>query len=139
MSQMIASGRTVRSNRVRQVGTSGREQRAFSRRRLFKGGAIALLGGAAPNIIIPKRTRAQQKTLKVLRWKHFVPSFEQWFTESYIREWGARNDTQVIVDNVGTADIVSYAQAEAEAQRGHDPSFLAKTSGRIRRSRNRPP
>jgi multiple sugar transport system substrate-binding protein len=126
MSQMIVSRRTVRSNRVRQVGPSGRDQSALSRRRLLKGGAMALLAGAAPSLIIPERARAQQKTLKILRWKHFVPSFEQWFTETYIKEWGAKKDTQVIVENVGTADIVSRAAAEAEVQRGHDLVLMLK-------------
>jgi multiple sugar transport system substrate-binding protein len=70
--------------------------------------------------VIPSRARAQQKTLKILHWKHFVPSYDEWFNETYVKEWGAANDTQVIVDNVGFADLTRFAKTEVEAQRGHD-------------------
>jgi multiple sugar transport system substrate-binding protein len=114
-------------NHIGERSTAGKEKSSLSRRRLLRAGtAAALFAGGAPSIIIPWRARAQQKTLKILRWKHFVPSFEQWFTETYIKEWGAKNDTQVIVENVGTADIVSHAAAEAEVQRGHDLVLMLK-------------
>ena len=71
-------------------------------------------------MIIPARTRAQQKTLKILHWKHFVPSYDEWFNETYVKEWGEANDTHVIVDNVGFADITRFAKTEIEARRGHD-------------------
>jgi multiple sugar transport system substrate-binding protein len=115
----------VRSNRVQQVSTSGKEKSALSRRRLLKaGGAAALVAGAAPSVIIPRRARAQQKTLKILQWKHFVPSYDEWFNETYVKEWGEQNDTKVIVDNVGLGDIGARAAAEAEARQGHDLVML---------------
>ena len=90
-----------------------------SRRRLLKaGGSAALAAGLAPNI--PGPAKAQQKTLKILQWKHFVPSYDEWFNKTYVKKWGEQNDTQVIVDNVGFADIGRLAKAEGEAQRGHD-------------------
>jgi multiple sugar transport system substrate-binding protein len=96
-----------------------------SRRRLLKaGGSAALAAGVAPNIIIPGRAKAQQKTLKILQWKHFVPSYDAWFNDTYVKEWGKRNDTQVIVDNVGLGDIGARAAAEAETQQGHDLVML---------------
>jgi multiple sugar transport system substrate-binding protein len=55
-----------------------------------------------------------------MRWKNFVPGFEVWFNETFIKEWGEDNDTQVIVDNVGLGEINGLAAAEAEAQEGHD-------------------
>jgi multiple sugar transport system substrate-binding protein len=117
----------VSSNQIHEVGRTGTGKSALSRRRLLKaGGAAALLAGGVPGITLPDRPQARQKTLRILRWKHFVPSFEEWFSETYIQEWGAQNDTQVIVDNVGTADIESHAEAEADAQRGHDLVFSLK-------------
>jgi multiple sugar transport system substrate-binding protein len=114
-------------NHIDGIGTLGPGKSILSRRRLLRaGGAAAVLAGGAPSIIIPERARAEQKTLKILRWKHFVPSFEEWFTETYIKEWGAQNDTRVIVDNVGTADIESHATAEAKAHDGHDLVFSLK-------------
>ena len=92
----------------------------MSRRHVLKaGGAAALAAGVAPSII-PGRARAQQKTLKILQWKHFVPSYDAWFNDTYVKDWGEQNDTQVIVDNVGFADITRLAKSEVEAERGHD-------------------
>jgi multiple sugar transport system substrate-binding protein len=113
------------SNRTHQVGTRGTRKSALSRRRMLKaGGAAALLAGGAPSIIIPGRARAQQKTLKILQWKHFVPSYDEWFNKTYVKEWGETNGTQVIVDNVGLGDITARAAAEAAAQEGHDLVML---------------
>lgn len=55
-----------------------------------------------------------------MRWKNFVPGFETWFNETFVREWGAENDTEVIVDNVGLGEINGLAAAQAEAREGHD-------------------
>jgi multiple sugar transport system substrate-binding protein len=92
-----------------------------SRRRLLRvGGAAALAAGVAPNIILSGRARAQQKTLKILQWKNFMLGYDQWFNETFVKQWGERNDTRVIVDNVGLADLSHRGRAEAEARRGHD-------------------
>jgi multiple sugar transport system substrate-binding protein len=100
-----------------------------SRRDLLKtAGSTALAAGVAP-AIIPGRARAQQKTLRILHWKHFVPSFDEWFNETYVKEWGEANDANVIVDNVGFADITRLAKAEAEAGQGHDlVMFISPTA-----------
>jgi multiple sugar transport system substrate-binding protein len=95
-----------------------------SPRNLLKSaGSAALAAGVAPSII-PGRARAQQKTLKILQWKHFVPSYDEWFNKTYVTEWGEANDTNVIVDNVGLGDINGLVTAEATAQRGHDLVML---------------
>jgi multiple sugar transport system substrate-binding protein len=93
---------------------------AVSRRNLLKAGSVALAAGVAPSIINPRHARAQQKTLRILQWKHFVPSYDEWFNKTYVKKWGEQNDTQVIVDNVGFADITRLAKSEVETQRGHD-------------------
>ncbi|MDX1486886.1 MAG: extracellular solute-binding protein [Acidiferrobacterales bacterium] len=91
----------------------------FSRRTFIKAaGAGALATTLGPAIIIPGR--AAKNTLKILQWNHFVPGYDKWFNETYIKEWGAKNDTEVIVDNVGLATLNSRAAAEVSAQKGHD-------------------
>lgn len=55
-----------------------------------------------------------------MRWKNFVPGFETWFNETFVKEWGEQNDTRVIVDNVGLGEVERLAAAEADAQQGHD-------------------
>jgi multiple sugar transport system substrate-binding protein len=114
-------------NRIHEVGATGTRESELSRRRLLKaGGAAALFAGGAPSIITPARARAQQKTLKILQWKHFVPSYDEWFNGTYVKEWGEKNATHVIVDNVGVADIDKLAKAEVEAEQGHDLVLFIK-------------
>ena len=60
------------------------------------------------------------KTLKILQWSHFVPGYDRWFNNTYTKEWGKKNDTEVIVDNINLALIESRAAAEVSAQKGHD-------------------
>ena len=96
-----------------------------SRRDLFKrAGSAALAAGVGSSSIIPRRARAQQRTLKILQWKHFVPSYDEWFNETYVKEWGEANDTEVIVDNVGLGDITKHVAAEAQTKHGHDLVML---------------
>ena len=90
----------------------------ISRRQLLTtAGSMALVAGFP---LVPKRARAQPKTLKIMQWRHFVPRFDPWFNETFAKEWGEANDTQVIVDNVGYGEIATRAAAEIQAQRGHD-------------------
>lgn len=90
-----------------------------SRRSFIKAaGAGALATTLGPAIIIPGR--AAKKTLKILHWNHFVPRYDKWFNETYTKEWGAKNDTEVIVDNISIAAINARAAAEVSAQKGHD-------------------
>jgi multiple sugar transport system substrate-binding protein len=70
--------------------------------------------------LIPGRAAAQPKKLRILRWKNFVPGFETWFNDTFIREWGEKNSTDVIVSNVGLGEITRIAEAEAKAKQGHD-------------------
>jgi hypothetical protein len=85
---------------------------------------VSLGAGVGPAIIIPGRARAQQKTLKILQWHHFIPEFDRWFNDTYVKEWGEKNNTRVIVDNVGMTSLHSRAAAEIAAQKGHDIFFF---------------
>jgi multiple sugar transport system substrate-binding protein len=48
------------------------------------------------------------------------PGYDKWFNNTYTKEWGKKNDTEVIVDNINLALIESRAAAEVSAQKGHD-------------------
>jgi multiple sugar transport system substrate-binding protein len=64
---------------------------AVSRRALIKAaGSAALVAGVGASIIVPGRARAQQKTLKILQWNHFVPGYDKWFNNEYVKEWGKK-------------------------------------------------
>jgi multiple sugar transport system substrate-binding protein len=49
---------------------------------------VALAAGVGARIIVPGRASAQQKTLKILQWKHFVPGYDKWFNDIYRRGMG---------------------------------------------------
>ena len=83
-------------------------------------GAGALATGLGANIIIPGRAGAAKKTLKILQWVHFVPAYDEWFNKKFAPEWGKKNDTEVIVDNIGIAGVNARGAAEISAQKGHD-------------------
>jgi len=95
------------------------KQKSFSRRDFIKASGAAALGTGA-SAMVPRRVRAQKKTLKILQWSHFVPGYDEWFNNTYVKEWGEQNDTNVIVDNVGMTSLRSRAAVEISARKGHD-------------------
>src|SRR5262250_3030597 len=101
--------------------------------------AGALATGLGAPFIVPQRSygASAKKRRKILQWVHFVPAFDKWFNEKYVKEWGDKNNTEVTVDNIGIAGLTARAAAEVSAQKGHDlflfnwpPPFLRGTSGR---------
>lgn len=82
-------------------------------------GAAGLAAGLGP-YIVTGRSRAATRTLKILQWSHFVPAYDTWFDNTYTKEWGRKNGTEVIVDHVGITALNSRAAAEVSAQQGHD-------------------
>ena len=95
--------------------------RKISRRKFVKltGGAAAAAGFTSA-FLFPQRALAQQKTLKILQWSHFVPGYDKWFDNTFTKEWGAKHNTNVIVDHIAIAEINARAAAEVSAKRGHD-------------------
>jgi multiple sugar transport system substrate-binding protein len=98
---------------------------SVTRRHVLKSaGSAALL--TATSSVVPRPAKGQRNTLRIMQWKHFVPAYDKWFNETYLKSWSKLNDTNVIVDNIGVADIDSRARAEAEAGRGHDLVLFIK-------------
>lgn len=90
----------------------------INRRRLVKALGAAALAGP---LIMPKFALAEKKhKLRILQWTHFVPAFDTWFDREFVSQWGDANDTDVVVDHVGMTSLISRAQAEVNAQKGHD-------------------
>jgi multiple sugar transport system substrate-binding protein len=94
-----------------------------TRRRFILQGARLVAASAAAAAVGPtvftRGAGAADKTLKVLQWSHFVPSYDKWF-DPWAKEWGAKRGVEVTVDHVGFADVVPRATAEVAAQAGHD-------------------
>ena len=88
----------------------GMDRRAF----------VATTTGAAAALALPTiRIKRQQKTLKILQWSHFVPSYDVWF-DQYAKDWGTAQGAEVTVDHINLAELVTRANAEVAAQQGHD-------------------
>ena len=90
-----------RRDPLRRGPRSGSGARGLSRREFVRtaaslaAGAVALSCGSEH----PAASRAR-RTLKILQWSHFVPGYDEWFDHHYTKEWGARHDTEVIVDHM---------------------------------------
>jgi multiple sugar transport system substrate-binding protein len=78
-------------------------------------GAAASLGP----FIHPRPARAA-RTLRIMQWHHFVLSYDNWFYDTYVKEWGQANDVEVIVDRVAFPSLPNRAEAEVAAKKGHD-------------------
>jgi multiple sugar transport system substrate-binding protein len=76
------------------------------------------LGGA--NLITPGRARAAGKSLKILQWAHFVPSYDTEFFDPFAKGWGEATGVEVTVDHIGLAEIPARTAAEIAAGEGHD-------------------
>ncbi len=94
----------------------------LSRRRFIQAAGLGA-AGLSSGILIPKYALGQKKpskTLKIAQWSHFVPAFDEWFNKQYTKEWGAKHDTEVTVDNIAATAINARGAAEVAAQKGHD-------------------
>jgi multiple sugar transport system substrate-binding protein len=97
-------------------------------RRAGVGSLLIVYGGALPKTAVagvPKfRHRELAGTLRIIQWSHFVPAYDKWFDDIYVKRWGEANDTEVVVDHINQADIPARAAAEVAAQSGHDLFFF---------------
>jgi len=95
--------------------------RTMTRREMIKTtGTAALAAGIGPAFLFPERAAAQQKTLKILQWAHFVPAWDEWFDKHYVVEWGEKNNVHVVSDHINLVDLGARAAAEVSARKGHD-------------------
>src|SRR5437016_14660813 len=99
--------------------------RKISRRKFVKltGGAAAAAGFTSA-FLFPQRALAQQKTLKILQWTHFVPGYDKWFDNTFTKEWGAKHNTNVTVDHIASREINARAAREVSAEAGHEPLMV---------------
>jgi multiple sugar transport system substrate-binding protein len=82
----------------------------------FAASAAAL----GPFFLFSPRILASGKTLKIAKWAHFIPEFDDWFVKVMSAEWGTQNDTKVAVDLIPREQIRDRALAEVKAGKGHD-------------------
>src|SRR5919204_3525610 len=103
---------------------------ALTRRDLVKRGAagafaVSMFGGLAERahaVAGPLKFKNRQLSgdLKILQWAHFVPAYDQWFDNTWTKQWGEKNDVDVKVDHINNALLYATASSEVAAQSGHD-------------------
>jgi multiple sugar transport system substrate-binding protein len=106
---------------------TGREQTLTRGQLLKKAGAGALALGAAgagtPYAFAgPLRYKGRWLSgdLTIIQWVHFVPSYDDWFDNTWCKQWGEKNDVQVKVEHINNTLLDTRAAAEVAAQSGHD-------------------
>jgi multiple sugar transport system substrate-binding protein len=102
----------------------------LSRRDLLRRGtagafAVSMFGGLGERSLAfagPLRYRHKQLAgdLRILQWAHFVPDYDKWFDNVWIKQWGEKNDVDVHVDHINNALLFSTGSSEVAAQSGHD-------------------
>jgi multiple sugar transport system substrate-binding protein len=96
-------------------------KRRYSRREFLKQAGIGAAGLAAGPAILNTAfaQTSGRRSLRILQWSHFVPTHDKWY-DQYAKEWGEKNNVDVIVDHIGLADLRSTFASEVAAGKGHD-------------------
>jgi multiple sugar transport system substrate-binding protein len=119
------------------------EQQGLTRRDLVRRGAagafaVSMFGGIAERAssfpgVLKHRHRQLKGSLSIMQWAHFVPNYDQWLDNTYVKQWGEKNDVEVKIDHINNALLPATAASEVAAQKGHDlfqflfpPSALEK-------------
>jgi multiple sugar transport system substrate-binding protein len=104
------------------------DERKLSRRDLLKKGAagaaaVGVSGAAAPFSFagpMKYKNRHLKGNLSIIQWVHFVPAYDDWFDNTWVKQWGEKNDVQVTVEHINNTLLDTRAAAEVAAQQGHD-------------------
>jgi multiple sugar transport system substrate-binding protein len=100
-----------------------RKQRKLGRRRVLKGLAAGTAAAAVPTVLLRKASAQQERTLRIVQWKHFVPDYDRWFTQ-FAQQFGEKNKCTVQVDYVATPDLPTAIAADISRGGGHDVFHL---------------
>jgi multiple sugar transport system substrate-binding protein len=100
----------------------------LTRRELLKkagigAAAVGVSGAGAPFSFagpMKYRHRELKGDLSIIQWVHFVPAYDDWFDNTWVKQWGEKNDVQVKVEHINNTLLDTRAAAEVAAQSGHD-------------------
>jgi multiple sugar transport system substrate-binding protein len=106
------------------------DRQGLTRRDLVKRGAagafaVSMFGGIAERAssfpgVLKHRHRQLKGSLSIMQWAHFVPAYDQWLDNTYVKQWGEKNDIEVKIDHINNALLPATAASEVAAQKGHD-------------------
>ena len=112
---------------------SKKKGRGISRREFVKLAGHWCAGSRSGTSISFSGARAaQQKTLKILQWSHFVPAYDTWFNGTFTKEWGQKNNTNVVVDNINLVDLGTRSRVGSIGEEGPRPFHVPLPAGGLR-------
>jgi multiple sugar transport system substrate-binding protein len=115
MAQMPCQGQVVSGD---DPDMSGTKSKRVSRRSFITLAARAAAAG--PFFVFTPNLFASSKTLKIAKWSHFLPEYDDWFVKEVAPNWGKQNGTHITVDLIPVEEIRDRAFAEVKAGKGHD-------------------
>jgi len=86
--------------------------------RLFAGLLFSIAVFLIPGVGSAQDGFPDGTAISLLQWKHFVPSYDEWF-DGYVNAWGEANNVAVTVDRVNFVELPSSLAAEIDAGQGH--------------------
>src|SRR5436190_5828598 len=113
-------GQTMKNHGKNQKG------KGLGRRELLKVSLAAGASLAAPMIFTRSASAQQERVLKIVQWKHFVPDYDKWF-DVFAKDFGEKNKCKVEVDYVATPDLPTAIAADISRGGGHDVFHLNGT------------
>jgi multiple sugar transport system substrate-binding protein len=108
------------------VEQSSPARHGIDRRRFLQRSLVAGALAAAPTAFVRRFSEAQERTLKVVHWKHFVPDYDKYF-DVFAKEFGDQHKCKVEVDYVATPDLPTAIAADISRRGGHDVFHLNGT------------
>src|SRR6266478_7831023 len=93
-----------------------------SRRRFLTVAGAGVTTSALLTMLDARQAPAQIKgtTLRILQWSHFIPAYDAWFDNKFVKDWGDKNGVKVRVDHIPHLELPARMAAEFAAGAGHD-------------------
>src|SRR2546422_325823 len=94
----------------------------LNRRKFLTVAGAGVAGGSLLTMLEARQAPAQIKgtTLRILQWSHFIPAYDAWFDNVFVKEWGEKNGVKVRVDHIPHLELPARMAAEYAAGAGHD-------------------
>src|SRR3989441_13090641 len=92
-----------------------------TRREFMRFSGTVVAGASLATMLDARQAPAQIRgtTLRMLKWSHFVPAYDQWF-DKFAQEWGEKNGVRVLVDHIPHLELPARYAAEFAAGAGPD-------------------
>src|SRR5256885_16089622 len=93
-----------------------------NRRKFLTVAGAGVAGGSLLTMLEARWARARNRgpTLRTRRWSHFIPAYDAWFDNVFVKEWGEKNGVKVRVDHIPHLELPARMAAEFAAGAGHD-------------------